>query len=156
MFKNGRMTAEIKETDAVTFLIGLADQCFAYALANGTVGVYHKRNRLWRVKVYILSLYYVIEYDYLIDFFYSCQSKNTIVALASFDVDNDGHSELICGWSHGRFDARHWQTGEVVFKEKLDPPHSIATFIVDDWLQMGYAQLIVCSQLGQGYISDFS
>ena len=121
------MTVEMKETDAVTFIIGLSDQCFAYALANGTVGVYHKRNRLWRVK-----------------------SKNTIVALASFDVDNDGHPELVCGWSHGRFDARQWQTGEVVFKEKLDAQHSIAALVVDDWLQMGHAQLIVCSQLGQG------
>lgn len=78
------------------------------------------------------------------------KSKNQIVALASFDVDNDGHQELICGWSHGRFDARHWQTGEVVFKEKLDSQHSIAALIVDDWLQMGYPQLIVCSQVGQG------
>ena len=48
------MVAEIKETDVVTFLVPLTDQCFAYALANGTVGVYHKRNRLWRVKVYDL------------------------------------------------------------------------------------------------------
>lgn len=72
------------------------------------------------------------------------------MALASFDADNDGHPELICGWSHGRFDARHWQTGEVIFKEKLDSPHSIAALAVDDWLQMGHDQLIVCSQLGQG------
>jgi hypothetical protein len=78
------------------------------------------------------------------------QSKNQIVALASYDVDNDGHPDLICGWSHGRFDARHWQTGEVVFKEKLDAQHSIVALLVDDWLQMGHAQLIVCSQLGQG------
>ncbi|XP_057373996.1 Bardet-Biedl syndrome 2 protein-like isoform X1 [Daphnia carinata] len=126
LFKNGRMTSEIKETDAVTYLTALTDHCFGYALANGTVGVYHKRNRLWRIK-----------------------SKNHIVALASFDVDNDGHPELVCGWSHGRFDARHWQTGEVVFKEKLDAQHSIAALVVDDWLQMGHAQLIVCSQLGQ-------
>lgn len=45
------MTSEIKETDAVTYLTALTDHCFGYALANGTVGVYHKRNRLWRVKV---------------------------------------------------------------------------------------------------------
>lgn len=57
---------------------------------------------------------------------------------------------MICGWSHGRFDARHWQTGEVVFKEKLDAQHSIVALLVDDWLQMGHAQLIICSQLGQG------
>lgn len=78
------------------------------------------------------------------------KSKNQIVALTSFDADNDGELELICGWSHGRFDARNWQTGEVVFKEKLDPSHSIVAFAVDDWLRMGHAQLIVCSQLGQG------
>jgi hypothetical protein len=55
LFRNGRMTTEMKETDAVTFLIALTDHCFGYALANGTVGVYHKRNRLWRVKVNNIS-----------------------------------------------------------------------------------------------------
>ena len=51
-FKNERLIVEIKETDAVTALSALSDSdCFAYALANGTVGVYYKRNRLWRIKV---------------------------------------------------------------------------------------------------------
>jgi len=71
-------------------------------------------------------------------------------------VDNDGELELICAWSHGRFDARHWQTGEVVFKEKLEPTGpvakeraSIAALAVEDWLKLGHPQLIVCTRLGQ-------
>lgn len=79
------------------------------------------------------------------------------MALSAYDVDNDGQLELICAWSHGRFDARHWQTGEVVFKEKLSAgpagttatQQSIAALAVQDWLQLGHAQLIVCTQLGQ-------
>ena len=52
-FKNDRLIAEMKETDAVTGLATVPDvsDCFAYALANGTVGVYYRRNRLWRIKV---------------------------------------------------------------------------------------------------------
>lgn len=80
---------------------------------------------------------------------YLAQSKNQIVGLASFDTDNDGHAELICGWSHGRFDARNWLTGEVVSKEKLDSKQTIAAFAVADWLQMGHEQLVLCTKLGQ-------
>ena len=92
------------------------------------------------------------------------QSKNQIVALSAYDVDNDGKLELICAWSHGRFDARHWQTGEVVFKEKLNadpnetssPRQAIAALAVEDWLQLGHPQLIVCTQLGQRNWPTFS
>lgn len=70
------------------------------------------------------------------------------MALSSHDVDNDGQLELVCAWSHSKFDARHWQTGEVIFKKKVD--QKIANVIAADWLDVGYDQIIVCSRLGQG------
>lgn len=77
-------------------------------------------------------------------------------------MDNDGQPELVCGWSHGRFDARRAETGEVIFKEKLEPDttgqqqvnNAIAALVVGDWLQLGHVQLIVCSRTGQGNISN--
>ena len=54
----------MKETDAITALIALSDHCFAYALVNGTVGVYQKRTRLWRVKVIYDTFKNQLDYEY--------------------------------------------------------------------------------------------
>ena len=62
---------------------------FGYALANGTVGVYEKTTRWWRIK-----------------------SKNQATAIFSFDLDGDGMKELITGWSSGKLDARNDKSGE--------------------------------------------
>ena len=69
---------------------------FGYALANGTVGVYEKTTRWWRIK-----------------------SKNQATAIFSFDLDGDGMKELITGWSSGKLDARNDKSGEVVFKVRV-------------------------------------
>lgn len=42
---------ELTETEAITSLAAFKNNKFAYALANGTVGVYDKLHRAWRVKV---------------------------------------------------------------------------------------------------------
>ena len=55
---------------------------FGYALVNGTIGVYERLDRVWRVK-----------------------SKHSVCALASYDLDGDGYPELISGWSNGRVGA---------------------------------------------------
>ena len=51
IWKNDQVIVDLKECDAVTFLTPLSNSAFGYALANGTVGVYDKRGRLWRIKV---------------------------------------------------------------------------------------------------------
>lgn len=45
------------ETETVGFLVGYKETKFAYALSNGTVGMYEKLHRLWRVKVSIKKFY---------------------------------------------------------------------------------------------------
>ena len=51
VFKNEEIMFEISETEAVTALCPMQGSRFGYALANGTVGVYEKLSRWWRIKV---------------------------------------------------------------------------------------------------------
>lgn len=51
IFKEDAIISELTETEAVTSLVGFQNNKFGYALANGTVGVYDKLQRAWRVKV---------------------------------------------------------------------------------------------------------
>jgi len=76
---NDTVIVEIAEADRLVGLAPLDGTKFGYALANGTIGVYDRGNRLWRVK-----------------------SKHTLSALCSHDLDGDGQLELISGWSNGR------------------------------------------------------
>ena len=90
VFNNDEIVTEITETEAVTHLTAVQEGRFGYALANGTVGVYEKTTRWWRIK-----------------------SKNQATSIFSFDLDGDGMKELITGWSSGKLDARNDKSGEV-------------------------------------------
>jgi Bardet-Biedl syndrome 2 protein len=57
VFKEDNIISEQTETEAVTALTAFRGNKFGYGLANGTVGVYEKLQRLWRVKVCIGQLY---------------------------------------------------------------------------------------------------
>jgi Bardet-Biedl syndrome 2 protein len=111
-------------------LCAIGPQTFAYALSNGTVGVYHKKERLWRIK-----------------------SKNQAVSLLSFDINNDGILELVTGWTNGKLDARNIENGEVLFRDNLI--HSIAGILSADYNLDGIEELIVCTVEGEirGYVA---
>lgn len=53
-----------------------------FALDNGSVGVYHKKTRLWRVK-----------------------SKVKAISLVYIDQEKDGFSGLLIGWENGRLEV---------------------------------------------------
>jgi len=70
--------------------------------------------------------------------------------MTSYDADNDGVADLICAFGN-KFEARHWQTGDVIFKsEKIR--EDIATISSADWLNLGCDQLVICSRTGIGQI----
>jgi len=129
VFKDDEIIAEMTETEAVTSLYSLYGSRFGYGLRNGTVGVYDRSARYWRIK-----------------------SKNQALSIYSFDLDGDGVPELITGWSNGKVDARNDRTGEVVFKDNLGG--AIAGIVDADYRLEGKQQLIVCSVEGQvrGYL----
>uniref|UniRef100_A0A2K6FZP9 Bardet-Biedl syndrome 2 n=1 Tax=Propithecus coquereli TaxID=379532 RepID=A0A2K6FZP9_PROCO len=67
----------------ITSLCPMYGSRFGYALSNGTVGVYDKTTRYWRIK-----------------------SKNHAMSIHAFDLNSDGVHELITGWSNGKVTAR--------------------------------------------------
>ncbi|XP_015276879.1 PREDICTED: Bardet-Biedl syndrome 2 protein isoform X1 [Gekko japonicus] len=129
VFKEDEIAAEISETEAVTALTPMCTCRFGYALSNGTVGVYDKMARYWRIK-----------------------SKNQAVSIYAFDLNSDGVNELITGWSNGKVDARNDRTGEVIFKDNF--ASSIAGIVQGDYRMDGNTQLICCSVDGEvrGYL----
>lgn len=103
VFKNDLMRAEILETDAVVVLQGIDKSRFGYALANGTVGVYHQDQRLWRIK-----------------------SKSIITAILSYP-----NSEMItCVWNSGKIDVRSIaDNGEIACRNSsLSGQNIVASF----------------------------
>uniref|UniRef100_A0A8C2SVT2 Bardet-Biedl syndrome 2 protein homolog n=1 Tax=Coturnix japonica TaxID=93934 RepID=A0A8C2SVT2_COTJA len=113
----------------VTALSPMYGSRFGYALSNGTVGVYDRTSRYWRIK-----------------------SKNHAMSIHAFDLNSDGVCELITGWSNGKVDARSDRTGEVIFKDNF--ASSIAGVVEGDYRMDGSMQLICCSVDGEvrGYL----
>ncbi|CAM1154557.1 BBS2 (predicted) [Pycnogonum litorale] len=118
------MISEISETEAIVGLCEISGDRFAYALSNGTVGVYENSERHWRIK-----------------------SRNQPISIYSFDLDGDGVPELITGWSNGKIDARSDQSGEVIFKDSFS--HPIACITTGDYRMDGHPLLICASIDGE-------
>uniref|UniRef100_A0A5F9D3A6 Bardet-Biedl syndrome 2 protein homolog n=1 Tax=Oryctolagus cuniculus TaxID=9986 RepID=A0A5F9D3A6_RABIT len=129
VFKEDEIVAEMTETEIITSLCPMYGSRFGYALSNGTVGVYDKTARYWRIK-----------------------SKNHAMSIHAFDLNSDGVCELITGWSNGKVDARSDRTGEVIFKDNF--PAAIAGVVEGDYRMDGQVQLVCCSVDGEirGYL----
>ncbi|KAJ9437047.1 Bardet-Biedl syndrome 2 protein-like protein [Diplonema papillatum] len=128
IFKNEEVITETTETDKVIALHPMQGTRYAYALANGTVGVYDKHTRAWRFK-----------------------SKHRVSCLSAHDLDSDGVPELVAGWQNGKLEGRHDKTGEAVFKDTF--PSSVSALVVSDYRMDGRECLIGCSYDGliRGY-----
>lgn len=124
IFAEDEILAEITETEAVTAITSVEEGRYGYALANGTVGVYEKTTRWWRIK-----------------------SKNNATCIFGYDLDGDGVKELITGWSNGKLDARNDRSGEVVFKDNFN--HPIAGLAQGDYRMDGRLELVAAATEGE-------
>ena len=98
--KGRDVSKKMTETDMmVGFETSSKRPKFAYALMNGTVDVYDKMSRAWRVK-----------------------SKVKANCLGALDLDADRAPELIAGWENGKVEVRHEKTGEVLNKDYFQAP----------------------------------
>lgn len=113
IFKNDLMRAELTETDAIVFLASVGVDCFAYALANGTIGVYQREQRLWRIK-----------------------SKNNVVSMVHFPSINT----MTCAWKMGKIDVRMVDNGEVSFRDQTLNSQVVAACL---WNFQGVQSLVV-------------
>ncbi|ESO03961.1 hypothetical protein HELRODRAFT_99764 [Helobdella robusta] len=129
IFKKDEIFAEISENEVLNNIYALNDCTFAYSLINGTVGLYNRQDREWRIK-----------------------SKHIPDVMTSFDVNGDGVDELITGWSNGKVDARDLKTGETIFKENL--LHPISGIVKADYKQDGNELLMCCC--ADGSITAYS
>lgn len=90
------LSMECTESAAVMALVQLdRTHRFAYALADGTLGVYEESVRVWRIK-----------------------SKNRVTALTSYDLlgSGAGGGQLIVGWDSGKVDVRDPLSGDVLYR----------------------------------------
>jgi len=130
VFRNEEVISETTETEKPIALAPLRRHTFAYALSNGTIGVYDKPNaRRWRVK-----------------------SKQQATSVIGFDLDGDGYPEVVSGWSNVKLEVRSDRTGEVVFKDNLGT--SISELLTADYRCDGHVEVIVCTADGEvrGYL----
>lgn len=124
IFHHERVIKEITETDVVIQVEHVHKNKFAYALMNGTVGVYDKMSRAWRVK-----------------------SKNRVNCISCFDLDNDGVPELIAGWENGKVEARNEKTGDILSKDYFQAP--IASALHADYRLDGRETLMCVTTEGE-------
>ena len=125
VFRNEEVISETTETEMVVGLAAMRRATFAYALANGTIGVYDQPGqRKWRVK-----------------------SKHEATAIVGFDLDGDGQPEVISGWSNGKLEVRSDVTGELIYKDHMSS--AISAILTADYRSDGHTELIVCSDDGE-------
>lgn len=124
IYKGDQVIAEHVETEVVTNLVNLPEHRFAYAVSNGTIGVYEQDNRLWRVK-----------------------SKHFGIALQCYDLLGKSTMQLITCWSNGKIDCRSIQTGEVLFKDTMNS--AAAGLVEGDYRSIGKTDIICISSEGE-------
>ncbi|SYZ67876.1 Ciliary_BBSome_complex_subunit_2 [Leishmania braziliensis MHOM/BR/75/M2904] len=100
---------------------------YAYLLENGTVGMYERGERVWRVR-----------------------GKSVPVSAAFCDVDGDGVAELVIGWRNGRVEVRTdrggnglEKGGSVLFRDTYSS--AVAAVLSEDYRQDGVPLPIICT-----------
>lgn len=129
IFQQEEVISETSETEKVIHLTAIQKTKYGYGLGNGTVGVYDRSTREWRVK-----------------------SKNKVTSMGSFDLDSDGVPELLSGWSNGRLDVRSSKNGDLVFRDNFSS--AVQSILQSDYRLDGRLNILGVSESGEvrGYL----
>ncbi|KAL0484490.1 bbs2, partial [Acrasis kona] len=129
IYKEEEVLSEVPENDQVVKLCGMRFAKYGYGLGNGTIGLYDKDKRVWRVK-----------------------TNHTVHALGSYDLDDDGIPELVVGWSDGKVEVRHENNGSVIYKDQFQNP--ISDIVRADYRMDKKEEIMVCAYNGEvrGYL----
>ena len=131
LFRGEEVVSETTETARPTLLSPLPGGAFAYALDNGTVGVYSAAGgeRLWRVK-----------------------SRCEATALVLDEVRPDGTRGLIVGWADGKLEMLSLSTGALLWQTELSA--EVAAVLSVDYRSEGKVALVACATDGtvRGYL----
>ncbi|KAJ8298785.1 hypothetical protein KUTeg_022845 [Tegillarca granosa] len=94
VFREDEIIAEMTETEAITCLCPMVESRFGYALANGTVGVYDRSARYWRIKIDARS-------DRTGEVIFKDTFSNAVAGIVQGDYRLDGSQQLICVSTEG-------------------------------------------------------
>ena len=111
----------------------ISDLCqYRFALDNGTIGVYNKKQRLWRVK-----------------------TKFKVISLVPVEADIENNIYcLVVGWSNGKVEVRSDTSGEVLFK--ITTSTLLANILKGDLRNDGTNQIICVTTDGHGMMNNFN
>uniref|UniRef100_A0A7S0QX50 Bardet-Biedl syndrome 2 protein homolog n=1 Tax=Pyramimonas obovata TaxID=1411642 RepID=A0A7S0QX50_9CHLO len=129
IFKNEEVMHETMEADKVIDLCEIHNSLYGYALGNGTVGIYDRATRVWRVK-----------------------SKHAVTCVQGFDLDADGVPEIVSGWANGKIEVRTDRSGDVLYRDTF--PSAVSAVLRADYRCDGREEMIACSLDGEvrGYL----
>ena len=123
VYKNEEMIFDISESAKVSLLSKIQKAAFAFALSNGTIGVYSGSAQKWNSKV-----------------------DNKITSLLGVDFEMNGSQQVMIGYQSGKFEVRNSTSGEVTYKSNMSS--TVSKIMYEDYRLEGYPQVIVCNTDG--------
>lgn len=123
VYKKEEMIFDINEDSKVLLLSKIQKAAFAFALSNGSIGVYSGSAQKWKTKV-----------------------DNRITALLGVDFEMDGSHQVMIGYQSGKFEVRNSTTGDVTYKANMSS--TVSKIMYEDYRLEGFPQVIVCNTDG--------
>jgi len=129
-FKGEEMLFDLPELSKIRYLSKIRQDSFTYALENGQIGVYHKKQKIWKIK-----------------------HKQKVTSLMGLDFNNDGRCDVLLGFENGRVEVREDVGGSIIFKKTFGA--GISKILYEDFRMQGNKQIIICTADGESnFLTD--
>lgn len=118
VYKGEEMIFDISEESKVHFLTKIQKAAFAFALNNGTIGVYSGTAQKWSSKI-----------------------DNKVTALLGVDFEMDGSHQLMVGYQSGKFEVRNSSDGKCTYTANMGA--TVSKIMYEDYRLEGSPQVVV-------------